>query len=99
MKLIIYRLLSVFLVIDLFPIVYFLTIGDFHKFYIALAIIPVILIIQILIVKCKCGCRPGLWILAVWTLLLDFELYFADTVLLRRCPKCNRDLKENIYLN
>jgi hypothetical protein len=30
--------------------------------------------------------------LAIWTLFLDFELYFADTVLLKACPKCEFDL-------
>ena len=82
------------LVLDIVPIVYFLTTGDLRKVYIALAVIPIILIIQILIIRCKCGCRPGLWLLAIWTLFLDFELYIADTVLLRRCPKCNRDLRQ-----
>jgi hypothetical protein len=28
----------------------------------------------------------------VWTLLLDFELYVAETLLLKRCPNCKRDL-------
>ena len=94
MKLIIYRILSVILVLDIVPIVYFLTMGDLRKVYTALVVIPMILIIQILIIRCKCGCRPGLWLLAIWTLFLDFELYIADTVLLRRCPKCNRDLRQ-----
>ena len=94
MKLIIYRILSVILVLDIVPIVYFLTTGDLRKVYIALAVIPMIIIIQILIIRCKCGCRPGLWLLAIWTLFLDFELYIADTVFLRRCPKCNRDLRQ-----
>jgi len=44
---------------------------------------------QTLAFRCRtCGARPGLWLLAIWTLLLDYELYIADVVLLRRCPKC-----------
>lgn len=43
--------------------------------------------------KCQnCGTRPGLWLLAIWTLFLDFELYFSDTVLLRNCPKCDTQI-------
>lgn len=92
MKLIIYRLLSVGLIIDLVAIVYFLTIAKLSSFYVALALVPAILISQILLIRCTCGCRPGIWLLGIWSLFLDFELYIADTLLLRKCPKCNRDL-------
>lgn len=94
MNLVIYRILSVFLIFDLIAIVYFLAIADLFYAYIALACFPIILILQAFIVKCRCGCRPGLWLLAIWIMFLDFELYFADTLLLRRCPKCNRDLAQ-----
>uniref|UniRef100_A0A6S6M2N6 Uncharacterized protein n=1 Tax=Citrifermentans bremense TaxID=60035 RepID=A0A6S6M2N6_9BACT len=94
MRLILYRILSVFIVVDLVAIVYFITTANLQKAYLTMAIIPAILITQVFIIRCRCGCRPGLWLLAIWTMLLDFELYFTDTLLLRRCPKCNRDLQQ-----
>lgn len=51
------------------------------------------LIAQALVLRCvHCGARPGLWVLAIWTLFVDYELYFADTLLLRRCPRCGKGL-------
>ncbi len=96
MKMIIYRCLSVLLVINMIVIVYFLTLANVRAAWICIALIPAILLLQIFIVRCnKCGCSPGLRLLAIWTLLMDFELYFADTLLLRKCPKCGSNLKEN----
>jgi len=51
--------------------------------------IVLLILLQTLVFRCMtCGARPGLWLLAIWTLLLDHELYIADVILLRRCPKC-----------
>jgi hypothetical protein len=51
--------------------------------------VAALIVPQTVAFRCKnCGARPGLWLLAVWTLLLDYELYIADVILLRRCPKC-----------
>jgi len=55
----------------------------------AVALVAMLIFFQTFAFQCKnCGTRPGLWLLAVWTLLLDYELYIADVILLRRCPKC-----------
>jgi hypothetical protein len=48
---------------------------------------------QALLIRCPhCHIRPGLWIFAIWTLLLDLEIYVADVMFLRECPKCERPL-------
>ncbi len=53
-----------------------------------------LIVVQTFAFRCKaCGARPGLWLLAIWTLLLDYELYIADVILLRRCPKCESVFK------
>ena len=56
---------------------------------VCLALTVVRVIAQALVFRCEnCGARPGLWLLAIWTLLLDFELLVADVLPLRSCPKC-----------
>ena len=93
--LIIFKGLSIFLVLDLIVIVLALTTGNIGIAILFIGLAGVALGIQIASVKCmSCGCRPGVWLLAIWTLLLDFELYIADTLFLRRCPKCKKDLFE-----
>lgn len=92
MRMIIYRLLSIVLIMDLIAIVYFLSVKYMSGAYAAFALVATILLTQIFLIRCKCGCRPGLRVLVIWTLLLDFELYIADS-LLRRCPNCKRDLQ------
>lgn len=95
MKLIIYRLLSIILFIDIIAIVLFLTLSEIALAILSLLILIATLCIQISIIKCSnCGCRPGLWLLAIWTLLLDFELYIADTLLIKECPKCKNSLSD-----
>ena len=89
-----YRLLSIALIIDTIAIITVLTLG-YTFFSIFLAILAIIMIIaQVSIVKCgNCGTRPGLWLLAIWTLFIDYELYLLDTLMLKECPKCNESLK------
>jgi len=54
-----------------------------------LALAAGLILIQSLAFRCNsCGTRPGLWLLAIWTLLFDYQLYIADVVLLQRCPNC-----------
>jgi hypothetical protein len=49
--------------------------------------------VQASLIRCPhCRTRPGLRILAVWTLFLDLELYVADVLLLRACPRCDQEL-------
>jgi len=89
----IYKIISFLLLIDIIAIVWFLTIGDKIGLLISAILFLTFLTMQVFLVKCSnCGTKPGLWILAIWTLFLDFELYFADTVLLKACPKCEFDL-------
>lgn len=66
-----YKLLSVLLLLDIIAIVFFLTMGNFILTIACAALAVLILITQVLVVKCPhCGAHPGLWILVVWTLLL-----------------------------
>jgi hypothetical protein len=93
MRLNIYRFLSVLLIFDLIVMIYYLTVANVKGAYVSLGFLLVILLCQAFMIRCnRCRCRPGLWILALWTLLLDFELYLADTLFLRTCPKCRYDL-------
>jgi|GEM_PF-2097250 len=100
MKLRYYKLLTVLLFLDVLAIIFFLTIGNFLVTIVCASLAVLILITQVLLVKCPhCGARPGLWILAIWTLLLDFELYLGDSLLLRECPKCGAQLNERTLIH
>ena len=93
MRLTIYKILSFVLILDIIALVWFLTVQDWQLVIIVVLIFIFSLTLQVILVKCpNCGTRPGLWLLAIWTLFLDFELYFADTVLLKECPKCDFNL-------
>jgi len=96
----VYRIISFLLLFDIIAIVWFLTISNRLGILISAILFLTFLIMQVFLVKCSnCGTRPGLWLLAVWTLLLDFELYFADTVLLKACFKCDFELHKTISLD
>ena len=93
MKLLTYRILTIILLIDMIVAIFFLTINNILVGISSIVLAIVILVLQVMIVKCPhCGARPGLWLLAIWTLFFDFELYIADTLLLRKCPKCEKGL-------
>jgi len=72
-----------------------LSLGRIKEGIICAIVAPLVVLAQISIVKCRhCGARPGIWILAIWILLMDFELYVADVIMLRKCPRCNKPLGE-----
>jgi hypothetical protein len=82
------------LIVDLIAIVYYVTLANAKGMYVSIGFLPLILFLQVFMIKRhRCSCRPGLWLLAIWMLLLDFELYIADTLFLRTCPKCQYDLQ------
>lgn len=90
MRLTIYKILSFVLILFIIALVWFLTVQNWQMVIFVILLFIFSLILQIILVKCQnCGTRPGLWLLAIWTLFLDFELYFSDTVLLKNCPKCD----------
>lgn len=63
--------------------------GSVIRAWIGLGILVSTLIANFLLVKCKsCGARPVLWLFMFWTALIEPELFFADAVCLRKCPKC-----------
>jgi len=95
MKLKVYRFLSVILIVDIIAVILFLTLNKMPLVILSLVMLIATLGIQITIIKCNnCGCRPGLWLLAIWALFLDFELYIADTLLIKECPKCKKSLAD-----
>jgi len=93
MNLIAYKILSCMMILYIVVVVGLLTVQKWQLAIVVASVFIFSLVLQVFLVRCRnCGTRPGLWLLAVWTLLLDFELYFSDTILLKRCPKCGSDL-------
>jgi hypothetical protein len=88
-----YRTLSVVALGLLVLAVWFLTDGRWMEAAIVLAALVALVVTQALLLRCHhCGARPGLWILACWTILLDYELYIADALFLRQCPRCQKPI-------
>jgi hypothetical protein len=74
-----YRALSISIVVLLIAAVVFATNGNLSGAVAALAGIVAVVLVQSVLLRCHhCGTRPGLWILAIWTLLLDPVLYSAS---------------------
>ena len=89
----IYRVLSVGLMLDAVAIITVLTLGHGGLVILLAILAGAIIIVQVTIIKCNnCGARPGIWLLAIWTLFLDYELYLLDTLMLKKCPKCDEPL-------
>lgn len=94
---IVYRLLSVLTLIALMAVILLLTMGQVKEITIPVAVIIMSYLAQLSFRCPNCKARPALWLLAIWTILLDFHLYLADAILLRECPKCEirfKDMKE-----
>ena len=90
-----YRALSVIAIGLLVLLVWFATDAKWTQAAITLAVLVALVICQALLLRCHhCGARPGLWILAIWTALLNYEIYFADALFLRECPRCRKSLSE-----
>ena len=80
--------------IDIAAIILFLSTGKINESIIALVILVGIYAFQLTFRCPNCKARPALWLLAIWTILLDFHLYVADAILLNECPKCEIKFKE-----
>ena len=90
-----YRTLSVLLLVLVVVAVWLATDGRMLQAAAAVGAMIIIAVGQALMLRCQhCGTRPGLWILTIWTVLLDWELYLADALFLRKCPKCQKSLSE-----
>jgi hypothetical protein len=88
-----YRALSLSIVALLIAAVVFATDGNLSRAAAALAGIIAVALVQSILLRCHhCGTRPGLWILAIWIVLLDPILYLADALFLRECPRCRKSL-------
>lgn len=92
-KLNIYKILTLVLFAFLLMAIYHITTGNVQYAVISFAAAIASVLTQAALIKCSnCGTRPGWQILAIWTLLLDFELYVADVLWLKECPKCKKSL-------
>jgi len=88
-----YRTISVVALALLVILVWFATDGRWMEAAFVLAALVALVATQALLLRCHhCGARPGLWILAFWTILLDYEIYLADALFLRQCPRCQKPL-------
>lgn len=84
-----YRSLTMLWLLLFVAAIYFAGIGPSGAAISCIGLAAALILFQTLAFRCNnCATRPGLWLLAIWTLLLDFEFYIADVLLLRRCPKC-----------
>jgi len=90
-----YRTLSGLTIVLLVVVVAFATLGRWIETAVGLISMVLMVVAQALLLHCPhCGGRPGLRILGIWTLLLDYELYLADVLLLRHCPRCGKSLAQ-----
>jgi len=90
-----YRSVTVLWFLLLIGALHFAVSGPSGAAVTCIVLVAVLIAFQTLIFRCShCGARPGLWLLAIWTLLLDYELYIADVILLRRCPRCETVFKQ-----
>src|SRR5258705_7583417 len=88
-----YRSLSLLLLALVVVAVWLATDGRVLEAAVAVAAMVPIALVQALLLRCQhCGTRPGLWLLAVWSVFLSPELYFADTLFLRKCIRCHKSL-------
>jgi len=88
-----YRVLSGLLLVLLVIVVWLATDSRIKEAAVGLAAMVVIAVGQALMLRCQhCGSRPGLWLLAIWSVFLSPELYFADTLFLRKCIRCHKSL-------
>ena len=91
-----YRALSVCSVALLVAAIYLATTDRWSLAWSAFGALVLCIALQALLLRCPhCSARPGLWLLAIWTLLFDYDLYLADALLLRRCPRCDRALSSH----
>lgn len=89
-----YRLVTVAWLALLVSAIYIAVIGKAQSVVMYLLPAVVLIVCQALAFRCKnCRTRPGLWLFAVWTILLDYEFYLLDILFLRKCPKCELPFK------
>jgi hypothetical protein len=73
---------------------FFATNGSASWAFAAFLAAIIVIGVQAMLVRCpSCHARPGLWILAAWTVFVDIELYVSDVLLLRDCVRCRKPLR------
>ena len=91
-----YRALSALFLVLLVIVVWLATDGRIKQAAAGLGAMAVIAVGQALMLRCRhCGSRPGLWLLAMWTVFLSPEFYVADALFLRKCTCCHKSLSPN----
>ena len=91
-----YRTLSALFLVLLVVVVWLATDGRIKEAAVGLAAMVMLAVGQALMLRCQhCGTRPGLWLLAMWTVLLSPEFYIADALFLRKCTRCRKSLSAN----
>jgi hypothetical protein len=92
-RLLLYKVLTLGWFLLLIAAMFFLTDGSVRWALAAFVGAILVVFMQALLILCPyCHARPGVWILAIWTVLFDLELYVADVLFLRACPRCKRQL-------
>ena len=88
-----YRALSALFLVLLVVVVWLATDGRMKEAAVGLAAMVVLAVAQALMLRCQhCGTRPGVWLLAMWTVFLSPEFYVADALFLRKCTRCQKSL-------
>ena len=91
-----YRVLSALFLVLLVVVVWMATDGRNSEAAVGLSAMVALAIGQGLMLRCQhCGTRPGLWLLAIWTVFLSPEFYVADALFLRKCTRCHKSLSAN----
>jgi hypothetical protein len=90
-----YRTVSVLVLIMLVTAVVFASLLRWTEAAVAFAGMIAAVLSQALLLRCHhCGARPGLWLLSISTLFLNYEVYIADALFLAHCPRCQKSLSD-----
>jgi hypothetical protein len=90
-----YRIFSVLLFVLVVVAIWLATDGQWTQATAAVGAMVAIAIGQALMLRCQhCSSRPGLRLLALWTIPFGWEVYLADALFLRHCPRCHKSLSQ-----
>ena len=81
------------MLLSFLALVLFLANGLMPGLLISTVLFLTLVFIQVVLFKCpNCGERPGIWLILIWSILMNFELWLTEPVLLKRCSKCENRL-------
>ena len=82
-RLVLYKLLTIVWFVLLIVAMWFLTDKQLRMALAAFSTAIATILVQACLIRCPhCHTRPALWMLAIWTLLLDWRMYIVDIILL-----------------